>query len=145
MLDNGAVGSDDAEIVRGAFEMMSQAIHADEDEQARLAERWWHLEIEYVDDPSWPDSSSYRGRENVRQAFDGYRELLDVETSVEEVRNGSNGIFAKVLFAGRSTGAELPWEQRFGYLCRVRDGKLAYARAYLDVEEARRDSGASSS
>ena len=81
----------------------------------------------------------------MRQAFDGYRELLDVETKVEEVREGSNGVFAQVLFAGRSTGADLPWEQRFGYLCRVRDGKLAYARAYLEVDEARRDSGVSSS
>jgi ketosteroid isomerase-like protein len=132
------MGSDDAEIVREAFESMAQGLEAG-------AERWWHPELEYVEDPSWPGSSSYRGRDNVLAAFEGYREVLGGLASVEEVREGSAGVFALVAFTGKSAGAELPWEQRFGYHCRVRDGRLAYLRAYFDVEAARAEAGVSPS
>jgi ketosteroid isomerase-like protein len=138
------MGSDDPEIVRGAFEAMAAGLEADEDERARLAQRWWDPEIEYTEDPSWPGASSYRGRKNVLGAFEGYREVLGGAVSVEEVLQGTDGVLAQVTYTGRTAGAELPWEQPFAYHCRVRDGRLSYLRAYFDVGEARRDSGVSS-
>jgi len=32
-------------------------------------ERWWHPQMEYVEDPRWPGSGVYRGREEVLRAW----------------------------------------------------------------------------
>ena len=106
-----------------------------------MAERWFHPEVEYVEDPSWPGSSTFHGRDRVRRTFEGYTELLSGTMSVEEATAGENGVFARVRFTGTSTGADLPFDQIWGYHCRVRDGQLAYFRAYLNVDDARRDAG----
>jgi ketosteroid isomerase-like protein len=131
----------DAEIVRGAFGSMVRGAEVDAQERARLTERWWHPEIEYVEDPSWPGSSTYRGRDLVRRTFEDYRDVIGGSISLEEVREGDNGVFALVRIAGESSGAKIPWDQSFGYHCRVRDGKMSYFRAYFDIEQARRDAG----
>jgi ketosteroid isomerase-like protein len=135
------VSSGDADIVRGAFEAISAGVGASREERARLAERWFHPEVEYAEDPSWPGSTSYRGRDTVRETFEGYAELLGATLTVEEVREGSNGFFALVRYEGASTGADVPFDQLWGYHCRVRDGQLAYFRAYFDIDQARRDAG----
>jgi ketosteroid isomerase-like protein len=130
------VGSEDIEIVRGSFEAMAQAVHASVEERAALTERWFHPDVEYAEDASWPGSRTYRGRDVVRRAFDGYAEILGGELTVEEIREGSDGLFARIRYRGTSTGAEIPWEQTWGYHCRVRDGQLGYFRAYSDLDEA---------
>jgi len=131
----------EAEIVRGAFLSMSRAADGTPEESAALTERWFHPEVEYVEDPSWPGSSTYRGRELVRDTFEGYREVIGGSIAVEEVVEGDNGVFARIRVSGESSGAHIPWDQSFGYLCRVRDGKLSYFRAYFDVDQAKRDAG----
>jgi len=137
------VQTDDAAVVRSAFEAISAAAGASPADRKRLTERWFHPEVEYTEDPSWPGSTSYRGLDVVRETFEGYGELLSAKLTVNEVREGPNGVFALVRYEGASTGAEIPFDQLWGYHCRVRDGKLAYFRAYFDVDEARRDAGVS--
>jgi hypothetical protein len=61
------------------------------------------------------------------------------------VIEGSNGLFARVRFRGTSTAAEIPWDQTWGYHCRVRDRQLGYFRAYSDPEEALAAAGVDSS
>jgi ketosteroid isomerase-like protein len=128
--------SADAEVVRGAFEAMAQSVGASEEERAAFTERWFHPEVEYAEDANWPGSSSFRGRDDVRRAFEGYAEILGGELTLEEVIEGTDGFFARVRYRGKSTGADLPWEQVWGYHCRVRDARLNYFRAYSDLEEA---------
>ena len=106
-------------------------------------ERWFDPEVEYVEDASWPGSSTYRGREAVRDAFAGYEEVLGGDLTVEEVRKGSDGLLAVVRFKGESTGASVPWEQSWAYHCRVRDGRVSYFRAFVELDEARGAAGVS--
>jgi ketosteroid isomerase-like protein len=141
--DTGPVAGEDADVVRGAFEAISAAAEASTEERKRLTERWFHPEVEYTEDPSWPGSTSYRGLEVVRETFEGYGELLSAKLTVNEVREGSNGVFALIRYEGASTGAEIPFDQLWGYHCRVREGKLAYFRAYFDLDQAKRDAGVS--
>jgi ketosteroid isomerase-like protein len=137
ILDTPRVGSDEVEIVRGAFGTFAEAAGgATAERRAELTERWFHPDVEYVEDQSWPGATSYRGRDAVRQAFEGYEEILSGELAIEEVREGSNGVFAQLRYRGASTGADVPFDQSWGYHCRIRDGQLAYFRAYFDVDEA---------
>jgi len=145
MLDNAPVGSEDVEIVRGAFDALSEAARGvTAERRIELTSRWFHPDVEYSEDPSWPGSSTYRGRDAVRQAFEGYAEILAAELTVQEVTEGSDGLFARVHYRVTSTGADIPWEQTWGYHCRVRDGQLDFFRAYSDLDEALAAAGVSS-
>jgi ketosteroid isomerase-like protein len=100
-------------------------------------ERWWHPEIEYVEDPKWPGSSEFRGREEVLRVWNSYLEVFrTVRMEVQEVLEADDGVVAVVRVNGISKGADVPFDHVWAYLCRVRDGKLAYQRAYWDPEEA---------
>ena len=136
--------SNEEAVVRGTFEAMSEARGAALAERDALMERWFDREVESVEDEKWPGSSAYRGRDAVRDAFAGYEEILGGDLTVEEVRTGTNGLLAIIRFEGESTGASVPWEQRWAYHCRVRDGRISYFRAFADLDEARAAVGVSS-
>jgi ketosteroid isomerase-like protein len=129
--------ANDEVVVRGGFEAFAEAARGTTAERrTELTERWFHREVEYTEDPSWPGSRAYRGRDAVQHAFEGYAEILGAEVVIEEVRSGTRGVFALVRYRGESTGADVPFDQVWGYHCRVRDGKTAYFRAYFDAERA---------
>jgi ketosteroid isomerase-like protein len=136
--------SSEEAVVRGTFEAMSDARGTPISERDALMERWFDREVEYVEDERWPGSGAYRGRDSVRDAFAGYEEILGGDLTVEEVRTGTDGLLAIIRFAGKSTGASVPWEQRWGYHCRVSGGRISYFRAFADVDEAGRAAGVSS-
>jgi ketosteroid isomerase-like protein len=131
-------------VIRGAFEAMSAARGTPVAERDPMLERWFGPEVEYVEDENWPGSSTYRGRESVRDVFAAYEEILGGDLEVEEVRTGTDGLLAIIRYKGESTGASVPWEQRWGYHCRVSDGKISYFRAFADLDEARAAAGVSS-
>lgn len=132
-------------MVRGTFQAMSEARGTPVEERDSLMERWFDEDVEYVEDEQWPGATSYRGRKSVRDAFAGYEEILGGDLKVEDVRSGTDGLLAIIRYKGQSTGASVPWEQRWGYHCRVRDGRISYFRAFADVDEAGRAAGVSSS
>jgi ketosteroid isomerase-like protein len=136
--------SDEA-VVRGTFEAMSAARGTPIEDRDALMERWFDEEVEYVEDENWPGATSYRGRRPVRDAFAGYEEILGGDLTVEDVRAGTGGLLAIIHYVGESTGASVPWDQRWAYHCRVRDGRISYFRAFVDVGEAERAAGVSSS
>lgn len=113
---------------------------------AALAERWWHPEITYEEDPRWPGSGTYRGRDDVVAAFESYQEVLgEAEISVEDVIEGQSGVVAMVRISGTSPVGDVPWDHVWAYLCRIRDGTIVYLRAYWDPGEALGAAGVDSS
>jgi ketosteroid isomerase-like protein len=132
-------------VVRGTFEAMSDARGTPIEERDALMERWFDEDVEYVEDENWPGATSYRGRKAVRDAFAGYEEILGGDLTVEDVRPGTNGVLAIIHYKGKSTGASVPWDERWGYHCQVRDERISYFRAFADVDEAERAAGVSSS
>jgi len=137
------VSAADVQILRRMWEEMANAAPSGVDPEA--AERWWHPEIEYVEDPRWPGSRAYRGRDEVIATWNGYLEVLgSTKMEVEDLVDAGDGIVALVRVSGISKGADIPFEHLWGYVCRVRDGQLAYQRAYWDPEEALSAAGVAS-
>ena len=117
-----------------------------EEEFARFVEENWDPELRYEEDPRWPGSGSYRGREQVRAAFEGYREVMGSPSlSVEKIMDAGNEQVVLIRFSGTSAGSDLPWDHLWAYRCRLRNGRLAYLRAYWDPDEALAEAGLSSS
>lgn len=136
------MGAGDLEILRRMWAEMLGSTPVEMDDAA--AERWWHPEIEYVEDPRWPGSTTYRGREAVILAWHGYLEVFgSVEMKVEGLLDAGDEVVALVRLSGISKGGDVPFEHLWAYVCRVREGQLAYQRAYWDPAEALEDAGVS--
>jgi ketosteroid isomerase-like protein len=138
------MSADDVEVLRRMFEELSgpelSAMDLD------VVERWWDPEIEYVEDPKWPGSGAYRGRDEVVRAWNAYLEVFaSARMDVEEMIDAGDEVVALVRVSGISKGADVPFEHLWAYVCRLRDGRLLYQRAYWDPGEALEAAGVSSS
>jgi ketosteroid isomerase-like protein len=135
----------DREILREMWSVMSSRDPAealDDD----LLDAWWHPDLTYVEDPSWPGADSYRGRETVKVAWNAYLEVFgSAKMELERIVEAGGEVVALVRVTGSSKGADVPFDHLWGYVCRVRDGKLSYLRAYWDPEEALAAAGEESS
>jgi ketosteroid isomerase-like protein len=104
------------------------------------AANFWHPEIEYVEDPKLPGASSYRGRDEVLRCWQGYLEVLgaesDIAIEVEDVIDAGERIVALVRFRGETPGGEMPFDHAWGYVVGIRDGRIAFVRAYYEPSEA---------
>jgi ketosteroid isomerase-like protein len=139
------VASGDREIVRNAFQAFVQlGVDPTGDAVQEISERWWHPDVMYEEDPRWPGSGRYRGRDAAREVFDAYRDVIGGRFVAVEQVLGDDAIVAIVRAEGTST-AGVPWDHVWAYLCRVADGQVIYMRAYWDPEEALADAGVDSS
>ena len=123
--------ADPAAVVRRFFEALSRG------DPGELM----HDEIVYAEDPKWPGSDVYRGREAVAACWASYEEVLGSETrvSIVEVRRAGDQVVAVVEVAGRSRETGIPFDHTWGYVCRTEGERLSYFRAYLDPAEAAAD------
>jgi ketosteroid isomerase-like protein len=140
------VSAVDLERLKRMWEQFSGPIDAGSQQRARFRELYWHPEITYEEDPQWPGSGTYRGKDEVAEAFEAYVEIFSAgEITVEDLVEVGDQLVALIRFNVVSAGGDVPIDHVWGYVCEARDGKLAYLRAYWDPEEALADAGASSS
>lgn len=137
---------DDVDTVRRFFE----ALGAAPDEPSERAETWQRLtseDVVYVEDPRWPGSASYEGREAVMACWEGYAETLGVATtlSLREIRSAPDQVVAVVTVAGRARESDVPYEHTWGYVCKADRGRLTFFRAHFDPKEAFEAAGLSES
>jgi ketosteroid isomerase-like protein len=95
-------------------------------------------DLVYVEDPKWPGSGTFHGRDAVRDCWLGYTEVLGAhsEISVEEIRSVGGEVVAVVRVFGASAETQIPFDHTWGYVCRAAEGRLSYLRAYFDPGEA---------
>jgi ketosteroid isomerase-like protein len=135
--------SPDSQIVRQMWEEIGTGL-PDRGSWEAAIERWWHPELVYEEDPRWPGSGSYQGRDEVRAVFEGYAELMGTARfNIEGIAEGNDDVVALIRIRGDSA-AGVPWNHLWGYLCKTRSGQLEYLRAYRDPDEALADAGVSS-
>src|SRR4029453_5057062 len=115
------------EVVRNAFE--GGAARGLQE----TAETYWHPEIEYEEDPRWPGASRYKGRDAVLRCFQAYMQALgreeDLTVTVERVFDAGERQVPFVRVRGTSTPG-VPHEHLWGHVVEVKEGLIAYFRAY---------------
>jgi ketosteroid isomerase-like protein len=113
----------------------------EQDSWEAATERWWHPELVYEEDPKWPGSGAYRGREEVRGVFEGYAQVMGSATfSLEDILEGAEDVVALVRVRGASSSG-IPWDRVWGYRCRTRDGQLSFLYAHFDPADALKAAG----
>jgi ketosteroid isomerase-like protein len=122
--------SESVELVSRAFSAFNRR---DEAELLSLC----HADIEWIPMRSSAQGRVYRGHDGVREA------LADVGTEFEELRNDPRrwlDLGERVVVAGRLVAKERRGGLRIdipaAWLCEVREGKVAYLRAFPDEEPA---------
>lgn len=129
------MSQEDVEIVRRAFSAGSPAASI----QA-TAEMYWHPEIEYIEDPRWPGASRYKGRDAVLRCWRDYSEALggeeDFTITLERILDAGERQVPIVRFRSRGSPSGVPHEHLWAYVVEVRDGRIAYFRAYYEPDEA---------
>jgi ketosteroid isomerase-like protein len=115
------------EVVRNAFERgAARGLQ-------ETAETYWHPEVEYEEDPRWPGASRYKGRDAVLRCFQEYMKALgreeDLTVTVERVFDAGERQVPFVRVQGTSTTG-VPHEHLWGYVVEVKEGLIAYFRAY---------------
>ena len=105
---------------------------------AVIEEGLLHPEVEYHDDENWPGSTSAYGREALLERFDEVMDLVALEGHSEVQDTADSGDYVGIVICLRGEGAAsgIPYEYKWGYLCRVRDGQIDYIQAYLDADKA---------
>jgi ketosteroid isomerase-like protein len=124
------MSAESVELVSHAFSAFNRR-----DEAALLS--LCHPDVEWIPMRSSLQGRIYRGHEGVREA------LADVGTEFEELRNDPRhwvDLGERVVVAGRLVAKERRGGLRIdipgAWLCELREGKVAYLRAFPDEEAA---------
>ena len=128
---------ENVEAVRRFFEALADAPEARE-ARSVLWETLTAEDVVYIEDPEWPGSDRYQGRDAVRACWEAYEELLGDATvfTTEDIRAGGDEVVAIVEVAGQARESHVPYAHKWGYIRRVDVGRLSYLRAYFDPAEA---------
>lgn len=132
--DTCAVSREEADFVRRAFETFGAAGVRGE---IMSPEGWFHPEVEYREDVSWPGARTVRGVDAVRTRFLEYGEVMRPTAWItEDVIDAGDAVVYIFNLKASTIGQNFPTEHRWAYLVRMRDGLIGSVHAYLDPQEA---------
>src|SRR5262245_7773240 len=105
------------------------------DDQAR--DRYmeaFHPEVEFREDPMFPEGSVYRGRDALRAYFEGFSSEFDqFWWEAEDVLDaGGEQVLVLIRVRGRGKGSGAEFDGRGGWLFTMEEGLAVRVDAYLD-------------
>jgi ketosteroid isomerase-like protein len=135
------MSQENVEVVRRVAEVWNQSGWKGCDEEGLL-----DPDIEYHDDKRWPEARSAHGVAALVGRFEELLEVLGQDAKSEVERLFDAGVDQVVLifhFQGEARASGIHYDHRWGLLCRVREGRLAFIQAYLEPEAALEAAGLS--
>ncbi len=96
-------------------------------------------EVEYHDDRRWPEARSTVGVAALVERFVEIMEVLgrNAQVQVEEILDAADDSVVMIFrFAGEARASGIPHDYRWGFVCRVNDGRIGSIQAYLEPERA---------
>lgn len=132
--------SSNADLARSAFEAWSRG-----DIEGTLATMdpgvEWHLAFQLPDLP--PDKTVYRGHDEVRELWNGFRAVWNELTlSLEEVLHDEDDVLLiRARFHGRGSGSGVEVERVLYYVLEIVDSELVRIRPFDELADARSAAG----
>jgi ketosteroid isomerase-like protein len=125
-------------IFRAAFAEARELTPGSLDEWLALGERWWTEDIEMTEDPRFPGAGTFRGRRELAERFAEYTEtVLEPGFDIEEIETVGDVFVLRLRLTGRGRASGVSLEQRWNWVVRLVDGRVALIQPFLDVAEAR--------
>ena len=148
--DTGHVPESPLDVVRTAFENAArvrdpsgQQLDVLDPESRDVVFGCVDEEIEFREDPRFPESGVYRGVEAARRYFEQFTESFDefLLDGLEFVPVDDERVLVQFRLRMRGKGSGAPGEALPGWLWTVRDGRAVRIEAFLDRAEARQAAG----
>jgi ketosteroid isomerase-like protein len=93
-------------------------------------------DVEFEEDPAFPEAAAFRGREQIRAYLASFQEAMaDHHFEVEELRDLGDRVLALLHEKARGTSSGADVDQRPAFLYEFRGGLIVRVRAYLDRAE----------
>ena len=94
-------------------------------------------DIEFEEDPAFPEAGTYRGRDEITRYLASFQEqMADHRFEVEELRDLGDRVLALLHETARGTSSGIDVDQHPAFLYEFRDGAIVRVRAYLDRAQA---------
>jgi ketosteroid isomerase-like protein len=94
-------------------------------------------DVEFEEDPAFPEARVFRGREEVVAYIAAFQEQMrDHRFTVEEVRDLDDRVLVLLHETARGASSGIEVDQRPAFLYRFRGREVVAVRAYLDRAEA---------
>jgi ketosteroid isomerase-like protein len=108
------------------------------DEWLAYGERWWTEDIEMTEDPRFPGAGTFHGRRELAERFAEYTETLeDAGLDIEAIQTVGDVFVLQLRLTGRGRGSGVALDQRWNWVMRLVDGRVALIQPFLDAAEAR--------
>ena len=100
-------------------------------------------DVEFHEDPSFPEAGVYRGSDRVREYLTSFTDSFDEVTFKTEdfIDLGEGRVLALLTLTTRGKGSGAKVESRPGWLYEVRDGRVIRIDAWLDRDTALKKAG----
>jgi ketosteroid isomerase-like protein len=93
-------------------------------------------DVEFEEDPAFPEAAVFRGREEILTYLAGFQEAMaEHRFEVDELRDLGDRVLALLHETARGTNSGVDVDQRPAFLYEFRDGVIVRVRAYLDRAE----------
>src|SRR2546430_16761738 len=102
------------------------------------AEQFYDPELEFHEDPKFPEAKAFRGRDEVLRYLSGFWASFEqVRFDIEDARDAGDDKVLGVLreqARGQASGAQV--ERRSGWVITLRSGRVLKFEIYLDPADA---------
>jgi len=104
--------------------------------ETAIAEGRFDNDVEWVEDPAWPDAGTYRGLSAIRSVVAQRTDSFDVDQQIERLIDAGDDVVAFVRWNGRGHRSGAETETRLATVTTLRAGKVVRVRFYLDRQDA---------
>jgi len=103
---------------------------------------YYHPDIEWHEDPSFPEAGVYRGLEAV-EAYNRQflAEFAEIHYEQQELIDANDSVVAKMRIHGRGKASGATFELSAWWVFTLREGRLIRVHAYLDRTQALESAG----
>ena len=91
-----------------------------------------HSDVEWREDPAWPDSATYRGVEQVGQVIRDRMDTMDFDQTTEDLIPVDDKVVALVRWRGRGKASGAQGEISMAIVWTVREGAITKLEFFLD-------------
>jgi ketosteroid isomerase-like protein len=132
------MSQENVEVVR----RVTQAVDTDGFEGAlALLEAACDEQVEWIEDPSWPDAGTYRGVEGLRAVLAERTDAFDFDQQTEKLVDAGAEVVAFVQWRGRGQHSGAETDMRLAVVFTLRASMITRVRFYLNRSEALDDVG----
>jgi ketosteroid isomerase-like protein len=129
------MSEENVEVLRGYLGMRIDAL---DDQALDGVMQVFHPEVEFREDPKFPEASIYRGRDALRAYAKRFSGELDAFSwEAEDILDaGDDQVLVLLRVRGRGKGSGADFDTRAGWLFTLTEARVVRVDAYLDRREA---------